>query len=99
MLFLKPIINGSGNCYIEAETRNRQRTDLIVDYRGEQFIIETKLWHGAAKHLEGREQLFHYLDHYHLNTGYMLTFNFNKKKEIGVIEIPYKGKTLVEAVV
>ncbi len=99
MLFLKPIINGTGNCYVEAETRNRQRTDLIVDYCGEQFIIETKLWNGTARHLEGREQLFHYLNHCHLNTGYMLTFNFNKKKEIGVTEVSYKGKILVEAVV
>lgn len=99
MLFLKPIINGTGNCYVESETRNRERTDLIVDYCGEQFIVEAKIWHGAAKHMQGEEQLYHYLEHYHHNTGYMLTFNFNKKKEIGVKEISYKGKILVEAVV
>ena len=34
MLFLKPIINGTGNCYVESETRNRERMDLVVDYRG-----------------------------------------------------------------
>lgn len=68
MLFLKPIINGTGNCYVEAETRKRERTDLIVDYGKEQFIVETKLWHGAARHLRGEEQLYHYLEHYHLKT-------------------------------
>lgn len=84
---------------MEAETRNRERTDLIVDYCGEQFIFETKIWHGSAKHKQGENQLFDYLEHYHLDKGYMLTFNFNKKKETGVKEIPYKGKVLIEAVV
>ena len=99
MLFLKPIINGTGNCYVEAETRNRERTDLIVDYCGEQFIVEAKLWHGSVRHQQGEEQLFDYLENHHLDRGYMLTFNFNKKKEIGVKAIPYKGKVLIEAVV
>lgn len=99
MLFLKPIINGTGNCYVEAETRNRERTDLIVDYGGEQFIIEAKLWRGASKHREGEAQLVRYLNHHHLKTGYMLTFNFNQKKKIGVTETPYKDKLLVEAFV
>ncbi len=99
MLFLKPIINGTGNCYVEAETRNRERTDLVVDYGGEQFIVETKLWHGAARHLRGEEQLYHYLEHYHLETGYMLIFNFNKQKKTGVEEVRYREKMLVEAVV
>ncbi|WP_322101275.1 hypothetical protein [Sporofaciens musculi] len=53
MLFLKPVINnGQGNCYVEAETRNRERTDLIVDYHGERFIVEIKLWHGSARHTQ-----------------------------------------------
>ena len=34
------------------------------------------------------------------NKGYMLSFNFNKKKEIGVKEIVLKdNKVLIEAVV
>ena len=99
MLFLKPIINGIGNCYVEAETRNRERTDLIVDYGGEQFVIETKVWHGAARHRQGEEQLANYLEHYHLERGYLLTFNFNQQKEIGVKEVLFGDKVLVEAVV
>lgn len=31
---LKPIINGIGNYYIEAQTRDGRRTDIIVDYLG-----------------------------------------------------------------
>lgn len=40
LLYLKPIINGTGNYYLEAQTRDARRTDVIVDYRGEQFIVE-----------------------------------------------------------
>ncbi len=46
---------------MEAETRNRERTDLIVDYLGEQFVVEAKVWRGAARHLEGEEQLIQML--------------------------------------
>ena len=43
LLYLKPIINGTGNYYIEARTRDNRRTDIIIDYRGKQFIIELKI--------------------------------------------------------
>ena len=99
MLFLKPIINGTGNYYIEARTRNDERTDMIIDYHGEQFVIEMKIWHGDAYHARGEKQLSDYLNYYHLKKGYMLSFNFNKKKKIGVQEIMLGDKVLVEAVV
>ncbi|MCD8132477.1 MAG: ATP-binding protein [Clostridiales bacterium] len=99
MLFLKPIINGVGNCYVEAETRNHERTDLIIDYGGDQFIIEMKVWRGNAYNERGEQQLAEYLDYYHLKKGYMLSFNFNKKKEIGIKEVLVGDKILIEAVV
>lgn len=34
LLYLRPIINGTGNYYIESRTRNLERTDVIIDYRG-----------------------------------------------------------------
>ena len=99
MLFLRPIINGTGNCYVEAETRNRERMDIVIDYNGEQHICELKIWRGNAYKERGEEQLSDYLDYYHLKKGYMLSFNFNKKKEIGVKDIVFGDKLLVEAVV
>lgn len=99
LLYLKPIINGKGNYYIESRTRNMERTDIIVDYGKEQFIIELKLWRGEAYNSRGEEQLAGYLDYYHLNKGYMVSFNFNKKKVIGVKEIIIGDKVLIEAVV
>ena len=99
MLFLKPIINGIGNCYVEPETRNRERMDLVVDYRGEQFVVELKIWHGDAYNKRGEKQITEYLEYYGMRKGYMISFNFNKKKEIGVKEISVGDKVLVEAVV
>lgn len=99
LLYLRPIINGVGNYYIEAQTRDARRTDVIVDYLGEQFIIEMKIWHGNEYNERGEEQLAGYLDYYHKEKGYMLSFNFNQNKEIGVREIKVGNKTIVEAVV
>lgn len=84
---------------MEAETRNRERTDVIVDYRGEQFVVELKIWRGEAYNTRGEKQLTDYLDYYQLKKGYMLSFNFNQKKEIGIREIVMGDKVLVEAVV
>lgn len=99
LFYLKPIINGTGNYYVEAQTRNEGRTDVIVDYLGQQYVVELKIWHGNSYNERGEKQLFEYLDAYHLNKGYMLSFNFNKKKDVGVKEIPLGDKVLVEAVV
>lgn len=99
LLYLKPIINGTGNYYIEAQTRDARRTDVIVDYLGEQFIVELKIWHGNEYNERGEEQLADYLEYYHKDKGYMLSFNFNKNKRIGVREIQLCDKTIVEAVV
>lgn len=99
LLFLNPIINGTGNYYIEAQTRDNRKTDVIVDYQGEQFIIELKIWRGNAYKERGEKQLLDYLEYYHLRKGYMLSFNFNQKKSTGVQKIFLGDKVLVEAVV
>lgn len=99
LLYLKPIINGVGNFYVEARTRNMRRTDIVIDYRGQQFVCELKIWHGKEYNTRGEDQLMDYLDSYHLTTGYMLSFNFNKNKQIGVRRIQLGEKLLIEAVV
>ena len=99
LLYLKPVINGTGNYYIEAQTRDARRTDVIVDYRGEQFIVELKIWRGSEYNERGEKQLTEYLDYYHKDKGYLVSFNFNQKKETGVKEIRVGEKTIVEAVV
>lgn len=99
LLYLRPIINGTGNYYIEAQTRNRTRTDVIVDYLGQQYIIELKIWRGERYNADGEKQICEYLDYWKLDTGYMLSFNFNQKKESGMKRVQIGDKILFEAVV
>jgi hypothetical protein len=99
LLYLKPIINGTGNYYIEAQTRDQKRTDVIIDYLGKQYIIEMKIWHGERYNTDGEKQISMYLDYYRLNTGYMLSFNFYKNKETGVYPVYVGDKLLYEGIV
>lgn len=96
---MKPIINEVGNYYIEAQTRDAKRTDVIVDYLGEQFTVELKIWYGNEYHERGEKQLTEYLDYYHKKKGYMVSFNFNKKKVAGLKKVRIGDKVIVEAVV
>ncbi len=99
LLYLKPIINGSGNYYIEAQTRDQRRTDIIVDYRGVRHIIELKIWRGKEYHKRGEQQLLEYLDDYHTDVGYLLSFDFNQHKKTGIREILLDGKQIIEVIV
>jgi hypothetical protein len=76
-----------------------RRTDVIVDYNGEQFIVELKIWKGDKYNSDGEQQIAEYINYYHLKKGYMLTFSFNKNKQIGVKEVQYGDVTIIEAVV
>jgi hypothetical protein len=97
LLYLRPIINGTGNYYIETQTRDQTRTDVIVDYLGKQYVIEMKVWRGSRYNEEGEAQLKGYLDYYHLDEGYMLSFNFNQKKEVGVKCVQVGDKVVYES--
>ena len=99
LLYLRPIINGTGNYYIEAQTRDQTRTDVIVDYLGQQYIIELKIWRGERYNAEGEKQIMEYLDYWNLNTGYMLSFNFNQKKTTGVKPVYIGNKLIYEGTV
>ena len=99
LLYLKPIINGTGNYYLEAQTLDAGRTDVVVDYRGERFVIEMKIWRGKEYNERGEEQLKGYLEYFHQKKGYMLSFNFNQKKKTGIQVITLGDMTIVEAVV
>lgn len=99
LLYIRPLINGTGHYYIEARTRSMGRTDVVIDYNGKQYVIEMKIWHGNEYNERGEQQLIGYLEDYQLERGYLLSFNFNKNKNVGVKELHLKKHTLVEAVV
>ena len=99
LLFIRPIINGTGNYYVESRTRNNERMDIVIDYLGERFVVELKIWRGEAYHEKGEQQLANYLDYYHLDKGYMLTYSFNKNKSTTLTTKTIQDKILIEAFV
>ena len=54
---------------------------------------------GNKYHSRGEHQVLEYLEDYGLQTGYMLSFNFNQKKQVGMHEIEVDGRRIIEAVV
>ena len=100
LTYLRPIINGIGNYYCEAQTRDLTRTDIIIDYLGQQYIVELKIWRGQSYNERGEKQLAEYLERYNLQTGYMVSFCFNKSKQPGLLPpVELNGRTLIEALV
>ena len=81
LCFLKPIINGTGFYYVEPETRNSERMDVVVSYGGEEFIIELKIWHGSEYRKKGIRQLEEYMDSRNAEKGYLVSFSFQKDKK------------------
>ena len=85
--YLSPFINGNGFYHLESEIRENKRTDVIIDYNTEQFIVELKLWRGEVAHEKAYEQLAGYLSSKNKDTGYLLTFDFRKEKNVGKFRI------------
>lgn len=81
LAFIKPIINGKGFDFKEAQTSQEKRLDVVVTYLDRKYIIELKIWRGEKYHQKGMEQLVNYLDMQNVDKGYLLSFNFNQNKE------------------
>lgn len=97
--YVAAIINGTGTYDIEPQTRDHRRMDLVIHYLGRRYIIELKIWRGERYNADGEKQISEYLDYFGLTTGYMLSFNFNKKKETGVKRVQIGDKVLFEGTV
>lgn len=80
LCYLKPIINGTGFYYVEPETRDNKRMDIIVTYNNEEFLIELKLWYGTKYERKGEEQVSEYANIRGLKKAYLITFAFLKEK-------------------
>jgi hypothetical protein len=80
LCFMKPIINGTGFYYVEPETRDNTRMDVVITYGGEEHIVELKIWHGDEYRQKGIRQLEEYMESRNSEKGYMLSFSFAKNK-------------------
>jgi hypothetical protein len=100
LTFLKPIINGIGFYYVEPQTRDNRRMDLVVNYDRQEFIVELKIWRGDKYEQTGREQLSEYLAIRGMDEGYLLTYDFSKNKQnVEPLWHEVNGKRIFEAVV
>lgn len=72
------------------------------------YIFEIKFWPARVRTKKGfleavkkllSEKNTLYLSYFNLKKGYILRFNFNKKKKIGVKKFNVGDRVLVEAVV
>ena len=100
LTFLKPIINGTGFYYVEPQTRDTRRMDLVVTYGQQEFIIELKIWRGDKYEESGRDQLSAYLSTRSMNEGYLVTFDFSKdKKDAEPQWVDWNNKRLFEVII
>ena len=98
--FLKPIINGIGFYYVEPQTRDNRRMDLVVTYDKQEYIVELKIWHGDKYEELGRDQLSEYLAIRGMDEGYLVTFDFSKNKQDAEPQwIEWNGKRIFDVVV
>ena len=100
LTFLKPIINGIGFYYVEPQTRDNRRMDLVVTYDKQEYIVELKIWHGDKYEELGRDQLSAYLATRGMEEGYLVTFDFSKNKQDTEPQwIEWNGKRIFEVIV
>jgi len=101
LMFLLPLINGKGFYYLEPETKESGRMDIVVNFLKQQFILELKLWYGEKRHHEAYRQLVSYLKSKDLDEGYLLTFDFRKTPDETYAEnkwVEHDGKRIFDVV-
>jgi len=84
LFFLQPYLNGKGAFHLESKPNfaTGKRMDVVISYGMQEFIVELKIWRGEKKQQNAYKQLLEYMDKRAAKKGYLLTFDFRKKKEI-----------------
>ncbi|HMQ45883.1 MAG TPA: AAA-like domain-containing protein [Saprospiraceae bacterium] len=94
LAFLKPIINGNGYDFKEVQISEERRLDVVITYLQHRYVVELKRWYGPQWHERGLVQLADYLDHLHLDEGYLICFENLKGLSGQQEELEYRGKKL-----
>lgn len=82
LAFLKPILNGRGFSFVEPQTRQNRRMDVVIVFGNEKFVVELKVWRGKKYIEKGYAQLVEYLETQKLDEGYLVVFNTNKSLKL-----------------
>ena len=99
LTYLIPIINGQGFYYIENETLNQNRMDIVIHYGQEEFVLELKIWRGEAYQSSAYSQLIGYLESRQLDQGYLITFDFRKSKKSKAEWVEVEGKRIFDIII
>jgi hypothetical protein len=94
LAFIKPIINGSGYDFKEAQISEERRLDVVITYFQHKYVAELKIWRGEVAHEEGLNQLSEYLDRQTLTEGYLLIFDHANVKTWKSDRIVWQGKKI-----
>lgn len=94
LAFIKPIINGVGFDFKEAQVSEEKRLNVVVTYLSNKYVVELKMWRGPEYHKKGLAQLCDYLNIQGLNKGYLIIYNFNKNKEYKEERVAYENKEI-----
>jgi len=81
LAFIKPIINGKGFDFKEAQISEEKRLDIVITYMDSRYIVELKIWRGQEAHQRGIMQLKDYLDRLDVSKGYLVIFDFSRDKK------------------
>ena len=66
-----------GTMYLEVQT-GRGRMDILILYKNQKYIIETKIWGGDTRYQAGKKQLAAYLKLERAMEGYYVVFDHRK---------------------
>jgi hypothetical protein len=73
--YLSAALNSVGGHVTIESLSSAGEMDLLAFYRGQRFIVETKVWYGLAAFEKGQAQLATYLTAAGLMKGYMVIFD------------------------
>jgi hypothetical protein len=79
MAFLQRIVNGGGSIAREMAV-GRGRTDLVVEFNGDVFVLELKIKRSNTNMERTYKQLFHYLDQLNQEHGYLVLFELRNSE-------------------
>ena len=102
LFFLQSYLNGNGFRYQQSQPNiaTGKRMDIVIAYGNkdsiEEFIVELKIWRGEVNRQNAHTQLTNYLKERGADKGYLLTFDFRKKKEVKQEWIEVDGKSILE---
>jgi hypothetical protein len=94
LAFMKPILNGHGYDFKEAQISEERRLDVTITFYQHKYVTELKIWRGEAAHEEGMNQLTQYLERLDLKEGYLIIFDHNEIKSWHSEWFEYNGKKI-----